>query len=128
MRASVQCGLDEIARQHAPRPDDGWILIPADHPLLVSQVLDQMIAEWERRAPLILVPTHAGRRGHPTLFRWALADAVRALPNDCGLNRLVHDREAEVCEVAVADRAVLCDLDTPDDYDELLKHTGDPPA
>jgi molybdenum cofactor cytidylyltransferase len=128
MRTSVECGLAEIERRHAPAGRDGWILIPADHPLLVDSVLETLIGEWSRRDCEILVPSYRGRRGHPTIFRWNLVSAVRALPRDCGLNRLLNDRAGGVCEVAVDHPSVVADLDTPEDYERLLKRAGEGPT
>jgi molybdenum cofactor cytidylyltransferase len=128
MRASVECGLAEIERRHAPAGRDGWILIPADHPLLVDSVLETLIAEWSRRDCEILVPTYRGRRGHPTIFRWNLVAAVRALPHDCGLNRLLDGRAADVCQIAIDHPSVVADIDTPEDYEKLRKQAGDGPT
>ncbi|MBW3539409.1 MAG: nucleotidyltransferase family protein [Planctomycetes bacterium] len=69
----------------------------------------------------IVVPTCRGRRGHPVLFPWSLSDRIFALPPEAGLNRLVRDCAGDVVEIEVADESILIDLDTPEDYDRLLK-------
>jgi molybdenum cofactor cytidylyltransferase len=121
MRTSVQHALDAIATRNAPQPDDGWLLIPADHPLLDVDVLDQLIRSWQASDANILLPEHAGKRGHPTFFRWRLAEEVRSIPEDRGLNHLVAAHAAEIETVAVETPAVLTDLDTPEDYERLLR-------
>ncbi len=119
MRDSVEFGLRRIEERYAPGPRDGWILLPADHPMLDPSVLRALIAEWRRRDCEILVPTYRGKRGHPTFFRWALVPAVRALPADAGLNRLLRERAVD--EVEIDNRAIITDLDTREDYEALLK-------
>jgi molybdenum cofactor cytidylyltransferase len=119
MRTSVEHALASIQERFAPRPDDGWLLVPADHPVLDRGLVDRVIAEWQTHRPEVLVPTCGGRRGHPTVFRWNLAAAVSGLPSDCGLNQLVRDSGREVLEVELGDPAVLTDLDTPADYKSL---------
>ncbi|MEX1094874.1 MAG: nucleotidyltransferase family protein [Planctomycetales bacterium] len=119
MRASVEAALEHIEKQHAPAPEEGWLLAPADHPLLDGAVVDALIAHWQQESCGILVPTGAGRRGHPALFRWRLARAVRALPADAGANRLLEEFAEEVRELAVERESVLTDLDTPADYRAL---------
>ena len=122
MRSSVEHALAELGRRESPSADDGWMLVPADHPVLSAVVLDTLIEHWNRRQCLIMVPTFDGRRGHPTFFRWKLADEVAALPPGRGLNELLKGRhQQEVCELPVDDRAVLTDLDTPADYEALRK-------
>lgn len=126
MRASVQAALDFIEARHSPAPDDGWLLVPADHPVLDGAVIDALVTEWRTAADdcEILVPVCGGRRGHPTLFRWRLAATVRDLPADAGINRLLHDRAAKVRELPIENEAVLCDLDTPEDYAALRRRMG----
>lgn len=122
MRTSVECALADIRQRHAPGADDGWLLVPADHPLLETAVLDRLIGQWhDGGRAAILVPTCHGRRGHPTFFRWPLADAVSAIPPDQGLNWLLHSDPGRVTEWPVDDPAVLTDLDTPDDYRRLCQ-------
>ncbi|MEX0716112.1 MAG: nucleotidyltransferase family protein [Planctomycetaceae bacterium] len=128
MRASVEAALDWIERRWSPAPDDGWLLVPGDHPVLDGAVIDALVAGWRTEDAAdceILVPVCGGRRGHPTLFRWRLAEAVRRLPENAGINRLLHDRAAEVRELAIENEAVLCDLDAPDDYAALRRRMGE---
>jgi molybdenum cofactor cytidylyltransferase len=119
MRISVEQALDAIRARHAPAAEDGWLLIPADHPVLDADVLAGLIAAWNCSDAPILLPRCNGRRGHPTFFRWSLADEVAEIPRDKGLNELVRWHEAAVSEVEVDDTSVLLDLDTPADYEAL---------
>jgi len=80
MRSSVQYALEEIQRRYSPGPDEGWMLIPADHPVLVAEVLDHLIDYWQHSDDLIFVPTYQQQRGHPTFFRWKLTSEVFSLP------------------------------------------------
>lgn len=119
MRQSVQYALDYLAQQRQPAADDGWMLIPADHPLVDAEIIAGLLADWRAGTAPILIPTHAGRRGHPTLFRWALADEVPRIPPHQGLNRLVHDHDSDVQECPVESDHILLDLDTLEDYERL---------
>ncbi|MBI3862372.1 MAG: nucleotidyltransferase family protein [Planctomycetia bacterium] len=119
MRQSVEHALQAIERKFDPAPDDGWLLAPADHPLLDSAALDPVISAWTAATRKIVVPVHEGRRGHPTIFPFALAKEVFSLPADQGLNRLLQVYAADVLSVAVASAAVVTDLDTPEDYERL---------
>ena len=127
MRASVEHALREIERRFTPRDEDGWMLIPADHPVLDRGAVSAIVAAWHMRRPPIFVPTCDGRRGHPTIFQWALAREVFTLPPDCGLNRLVRAHPERVLEYEIGNRSVLVDLDTPDDYAALLREYGTAP-
>ncbi len=117
MKASVGCGLEFVAATHQPAAGDAWLVAPADMPLLSATAIDQVLAAHRPAAPRIIVPTHAGRRGHPVLFPWTLAAEVGRLGEGEGLARLLQ-RHAPV-EVASSERTILLDFDTPADYQDL---------
>jgi CTP:molybdopterin cytidylyltransferase MocA len=121
MRQSVEYALREIERRCAPEKNDGWLLAPADHPLLDATVLDQILVAWSSQPDKILVPVYQGRRGHPTIFPFSLAAEVCSLPTDQGLNRLLQAHATEIAQVDVVSSAVVTDLDTPEDYDRLRR-------
>jgi CTP:molybdopterin cytidylyltransferase MocA len=124
MRATVQHGLAWIEEHLTPLPS-AWLLAPADHPTLDAGVVRELIAASETDpSHSIFVPTHAGRRGHPALVAWKHAEGIRALPGDRGINSLFRERAAELREVPVSSPGVLCDLDTPEDYEQLLAAWG----
>ncbi len=122
MRATVEYGLHWLEERFRPRPDDAWLLVPADHPALAAQVVRQL--EQARRTHpehSIFVPTWGGRRGHPVLIGWKHVEGIRGHAPDQGLNTYIRRHGAETLEVAVSDPDVLCDLDTPEAYDDLLR-------
>ncbi len=128
MRATVEKGLLWLEATQQPDQTDAWLLCPADHPLLDAEVIRQIVAGWHQPMPRsaatqkasIVVPTYAGRRGHPTLIGWQQVSGIRAHPPDQGLNSYLRDHQEETLELAVSSEMVLCDLDTPEDYARLL--------
>ena len=119
MRQSVEEALQYLERQFHPRPDEGWLLAPADHPLLDLAVIDRLILAWRKSPGNILVPACRGQRGHPTLFPFRLVPDVFPLPPDQGLNGLLRLRADEIEQIDVDSPAVISDLDTPEDYARL---------
>src|SRR3990172_9309399 len=93
------------------------MLVPADHPVLDRASVATIVTRWQSASVKILVPTCGGRRGHPVLFRWELAREVADIPPDRGLDWLLERHASDVTELEIPDRSVLCDLDTPEDYD-----------
>ena len=124
MRNSVEIALQFLAEQDRPTDEDGWILVPGDHPVLDTAAIDSLIRRWQASPCPILIPTFQGRRGHPTFFQGSLAAEVPRIPADCGLNWLVRQHAAEIIEHPVDCPAVLTDLDTPEDYARLLAMYG----
>jgi molybdenum cofactor cytidylyltransferase len=121
MRASVVALLDVVEREESPRASDGWLLAPADHPLLEPGVIAELLAARQAGQTEILAPVHAGRRGHPTYLSWDLAGCVASIPVGEGVNRLLRDCAEQTREVPTASPEVLFDLDTPDDLERLRR-------
>ena len=116
MRYSIEIGLRAICQRFSPADDDGWLLIPADHPLLEKEVLDGLLTRWSQGDCEALLPTLGERRGHPTLLRWSLAARIDKLPKDVGVNALLRSSPDLVTEFPTDRESVLADLDTPEDY------------
>jgi CTP:molybdopterin cytidylyltransferase MocA len=125
MRATVLHGLDWLEERFHPRPDDDWLLAPADHPTLSGDVVRLLRERFRARPNLsIFVPVSGGRRGHPVLLAWRHVEAIRALPAGTGLNVYLRMHADEMVEVPVMSSGVLCDLDTPEDYERLQPMAG----
>jgi molybdenum cofactor cytidylyltransferase len=122
MRTSVEHAITSIQTRHSPQRGDGWMLIPADHPVLDGRVLDELISAWQTTDEDILIPQHGGQNGHPTFFRWALANRLHEIPEDCGLNWLRTASDIRFRKLPVDSNSILLDLDTPDDYKQIQQH------
>lgn len=117
MRASVRAALEYLIDTEHPASDDAWLLAPADMPQLDARVIRALLEAAPQHPGAILVPTHDGQRGHPVLFRFSMSEAVRSLSELEGVNQLLAS--FPVVEIPVAYRAILEDLDTPEDYERL---------
>ncbi|HVJ66596.1 MAG TPA: nucleotidyltransferase family protein [Caulifigura sp.] len=120
MRDSVQLLLDHVSRTCRPDDNDGWLLCPADHPVVARNILEMLIQAFQVRPGAMHLPTYKDRNGHPTLIPWSLARRVRELPAGEGLNSLKQLPGVEVVRHPVDDPSILWDLDTPEDYQRLL--------
>jgi molybdenum cofactor cytidylyltransferase len=127
MKVSVRLAL-EFAARFQPRPNDAWLLAPADMPGLTVTTIDHLIDAYQASlrgpdsTPRIWAPSNRGRRGHPVLFPWSLADEVPRLAVDEGLNALLARHPVE--DVESAEDAISEDLDTPEDYERLRSRYG----
>jgi molybdenum cofactor cytidylyltransferase len=123
MRSTVACGLDWLETNRRPRADDAFLLLPPDHPALSTEAIDVLLrarSVKESRAT-IWVPTFEGKRGHPALIGWNHVAGIRAVPEGRGLNAYLREHLDETQEVACSAADILCDLDTPGDYESLRR-------
>ena len=92
------------------------LLTPCDCPGVRGATIQQIQQQLELTRDLVVIPTFAGRRGHPVGLPAQLVATLRQLPDDTpGLHSLWRARPEMICAVAVDDAAVLHDFDTPAD-------------
>jgi molybdenum cofactor cytidylyltransferase len=120
MRATIGRGLDWLEETLEPGEGDWWLLVPGDHPTLEVGIIQQLL-DADRGDATILIPTWQGRRGHPALISWRHVAGIRAHPAAEGLNTYLRAHEGETREVPVSSASVVEDLDTPEDYERLLR-------
>ena len=94
-----------------------------DMPLVRSTHIDRLAAAFDpAEGREICVPTFEGKRGNPVLFARRFFDEMAAVRGDVGARHLIGAYEEHVCEVAMDDRAVLVDVDSP----QALRDAGIP--
>ena len=121
MKASVSLLTRHLDDQNHVTDDDGFLLIPADHPIVFRSVIDQLIDVWSVFPGQVVVPKYDGRRGHPVIFPWWLTRLFAKIPDDQGLNWLLRLSEVEVHEVQCAEPSILWDVDTPEDFARIRR-------
>lgn len=111
--ASQALGMGySIAAGVAARSDaSGWLILPADMPMVQTSTLRQVADELDGNA--IAYAQHRGLRGHPVGFSAELYSELVMLTGDEGARRLVARYPA--LGVEVDDPGVLLDVDTEDD-------------
>lgn len=90
---------------------EGWLILPADLPLVRPQTLRQVAAA--PAAQTVVRPVYQGRQGHPVRFARACAEALMALGGASGAAAVV--RRHGLWTVEVDDPGCVTDIDTPED-------------
>ncbi|WP_083745122.1 NTP transferase domain-containing protein [Variovorax sp. KK3] len=93
----------------------GWLILPADLPLVLPSTLQAVARAIEGGAPAAQ-PHHRGERGHPVGFAAASGPQLIALAGAQGAAPVLRAlRESgQVAEVDVDDIGILTDIDTPE--------------
>jgi molybdenum cofactor cytidylyltransferase len=108
--SSLACGLAALAGE-APFA----LVALVDQPGIPRPVLEALLAAAAREATALHVPVCRGVRGHPAIFPTSLAGALDAALPDESAREVIARVGVRVREHAVEDKAVLLDLDTPED-------------
>jgi len=95
------------------------IFMLADQPQIPVGLLRQLVARHTQTLSPIVAPWVAGRRANPVLFDRDLFGELSALTADSGGRQLFS--KYEVSKLFWGDVDILLDVDTPEDYQRLLK-------
>ncbi len=110
MADSIACGV--AATQQA----DGWLILPADLPLIQPETLCHMAnalheASQQQPACDVVVPMYQQQRGHPVGFSKACLSDLLSLRGDQGASSVVAKHNS--LQVLVDDIGCVTDVDTP---------------
>ena len=107
MLSSVQAGIAALPASVAT-----VLVWPVDIPFVDVTTVRTLVMH----DGTIVVPVHNDRGGHPLRLGRRWFGEVMTLDPARGLKALLEAHAAEVTRLPVADRAVLVDVDTPEDY------------
>lgn len=115
MATSLHLGLRSVSPQAS-----AVVFLLADQPLVDSALIDSIIDKYEKSRKRIVVPVYNGRRGNPALFDMSLRSELLCTSGDEGGRSVIKDHPREIATVPVADRLKGVDVDTWQEYLNLL--------
>ena len=114
MLVSIQVGLRALSTEATAA-----LLVLGDQPRIQRAVIEQVITAQQPQT--IVIPSYQMKRGHPILIDRALWPDVLALPETATLRDFIRAHEDQIRYVVVETDSVLNDMDTPEDYDAMIK-------
>jgi len=123
MISSVQRGISAF-----PPESPAFLLTFADQPRVQPQTISSLVHSFFKTKPPLVLPTHAGKRGHPIVISTALAPEILALRNPETLKTVVQRHLPSALMLPVPDPTVLEDFDTPEDFQKALKYEPHSPS
>jgi len=123
MLGSVRCGLSAV-----PQDAAAALVAPGDQPGVTSEVVAAVVEAFRSSGRGIVVPTHAGRRGHPLLIALRYRDEILTRYDGTGLRGLLQAHPEDVLEVEVAAPGAVEDVDTPEQYARVTARVLKPRA
>jgi molybdenum cofactor cytidylyltransferase len=115
MISSVKKGVRSL-----PNNVEAFLVVLGDQPLIQYSIINILLAKWKETGTAIIHPVYFGKRGHPVLFDISCAGGILSLSSQETLKSFIASNEERLCEVAVEDKAVTVDIDTPEDYEQAL--------
>lgn len=129
MRGTVTAGLCLLDKTENLHLNDGFFLVPADHPTLNPGLVETILEHVHKHpAHTIFVPTFQGKRGHPTWIGWQHFQGIMCLPRDAGINQYLRQQQQTTMEIPLESPEILWDLDTPADAEKLRQYMEEKPS
>jgi len=116
MFSSIQAGVSHLKPLHK-----GFFILPVDIPLVRIATVRSLMEAALENPDNIIYPTFGGKRGHPPLIPSSLAPAILEWGKSGGLKGALESYEKLARDIPVSDSFILFDIDTPEDYQKLLK-------
>ena len=110
MFSSILCGVHYVSGD--------FFILPGDLPFINAGTYDALL----KGSKPVRYPTYKGKEGHPLFIKGFLKEKLLQEGIDSNLKKFRDKQEKEGIEVD--DRFILRDIDTINEYKELLKERG----
>jgi len=119
--SSLKAGMAHVSSgSHAA------MFLLGDQPLVDEGVIDTVIRAYEKSSSPIVVPVFAGKRGNPVIIgRELFGELAATAKGDAGARVLFNRHAGVIHRVEIDSRSIHMDVDTAEDYKNLLNNTED---
>jgi len=117
LSASLKAGIAAMPSECAAA-----LVCLGDMPLVTGRMMDRLLEMYDpHEGRLIVLPTFRGKQGNPMIWDRQFFPEILGISGDSGARFLVGKHAEVVCEVEMADDAVLRDFDTTESLATLPK-------
>ncbi|ACZ42321.1 4-diphosphocytidyl-2C-methyl-D-erythritol synthase [Thermobaculum terrenum ATCC BAA-798] len=113
--SSIKLGLEEVSEGAR-----GVMVLLGDQPLVSTEIIDKLIDTFDLHPKKIIVPTYNGKDGNPVIFPAESIGDLRTISGDKGAKNIIYNHLDLVIKVEVGDLGSMEDIDTPEDYKNIL--------
>jgi len=112
MAGSLQMGIQHIMNDYGAA-----MIILADHPFVVSGLINHLVDRFRETDKAICVPTFKGRRGHPVCIRRRFYPDIMSLSGDIGAREILREHPDQLLAVEMDSDRAFKDIDTKSDLE-----------
>jgi CTP:molybdopterin cytidylyltransferase MocA len=118
MLSSVRSGINSAGKEYS-----AFFILPVDIPLVRQRTVASLVENWrsKERNISILHPVFNEKHGHPPLISSKHIPEILSWKGPHGLKGFLENRSSQSSEIPVIDEYVLRDMDTPDNYRDLIE-------
>jgi len=118
LSSSIATGVSYI-QENEPQID-AVLIVLGDQPLVNLDYINQIISSYQKNSKFITASIYNGNFGVPAIFPRKWFDRLLSLTGDKGAKLLLNDERENI--ISIASENQLKDIDTPEDYKQLLNN------
>ncbi len=115
MLSSVKNGFRSL-----PVTFEAALVFPGDQPMITAEAVNCVIEAYRMSGKGIVIPVYQNKRGHPLLINSRFREEIEKLEDQEGLRGLAIKFPGDVLEVEVSLPGILRDIDTPEEYMNVI--------
>jgi molybdenum cofactor cytidylyltransferase len=116
---SIRLGVENSCQS-----TDGFMFLVGDQPFINESIINELIESFTPEKCSAVVPLYNGTRGNPVIFATHNRDKLLSLSGDSGGRVLLEELKGRVVTVGFADEKSGLDIDTQEEYEEVIKLEG----
>lgn len=114
LSSSIQRGLAHVSSRF-----DAVMIGSGGMPLVTTNTIDTLIAEYRNSKKGIVVPVHEGKHGDPVIVAMKYLETMLELRGDVGPKAILGTHADDVREVPVDSDEVLIEIDTRETWEKV---------
>jgi molybdenum cofactor cytidylyltransferase len=106
---------------HASKKDSSFMFFVGDQPFLTTELITDLTRFHLAHPDKIILPTHNGKKGNPTIFPASLRHSLLKISGDTGGKTVIKNNPDKVLTFEISDPLSLFDVDTISDFEQIKK-------
>ncbi|MDF5721192.1 MAG: nucleotidyltransferase family protein [Rhizonema sp. PD37] len=119
MSTSINSGI--LLLNSLPQKIEAVVIVLCDQPFLSSQIINQLVNAYYLTKKPIIACQYADTIGVPALFSQVFFSELATLKQSSGAKKVINNNLNQVFSVPFPQGNI--DIDTPNDYEQLLYHS-----
>lgn len=122
LSSSIVSAINYI--ENSEEHPDAVLIMLADQPKVDSNYIDKLISLYQKQQQAIIASAYGEVNGVPALFPKKYFGILSNLKGDKGAKKLLNESLIEVLSYTPKSAEILIDIDSPEDYQDLIKKTS----
>ena len=113
MSTSLHLALNELNKKESIA---GFCVLLGDQPFITPDIINLLIASFQKDNKEIVVPYYQDKPGNPVLFDMTWKDAFKKITGDVGGRVIIKANPDRIKRVDISSKAIIFDIDKEEDY------------